>query len=81
LLYSSALRFIFLQTHAGKEKGGKPYRKPYPLPYDIRNPYRNLKTDTSNSQYYAQKPNKIVYVQEFGFRALDVSRITTKVWP
>jgi hypothetical protein len=30
-----------------KEKGGKPNRKPYPLPYDLRNPYRNLKSENS----------------------------------
>jgi hypothetical protein len=39
-----------------KEKGGKPDRKPYPLPYDLRNPYRNLKSQ--NSQDYAQKPQR-----------------------
>jgi hypothetical protein len=65
-LYSFALSFLFLQTHATsysatvqllytvKEKGGKPDRKPYPLPYGIRNPYRNLKSE--NFQDYAQKP-------------------------
>ncbi len=37
-----------------KEKWGKPNRKPYHLPYDLRNPYRNLKSE--NSQDYAQKP-------------------------
>jgi hypothetical protein len=63
----------FQLLYTVKAKGGKPHRKPYSLPYDLRNPYRNLKTDTSNSQYYAQKPNKIVYVHDFGFRALDVS--------
>jgi hypothetical protein len=50
-LYSFALRFLFLQTHATsyvkllytvKEKGGKPDRKPYPLPCGFRNPNRNL---------------------------------------
>jgi hypothetical protein len=67
-LYSFALRFIFLQTHATsysfysalvytvKQKGGKPHRKPHPLPYDLRNPYRNLKCE--NSQDYAQKPQR-----------------------
>ena len=67
-LYSFALRFLFLQTHATsysfystllytvKEKGGKPDRKPYPLPYSVRNPYRNLKFE--NSQDYAQKPQQ-----------------------
>jgi hypothetical protein len=63
-LYSFALRFLFLQTHAisyslysllynVKEKGGKPDRKPYPLSYGLRNPYRNLKPESS--QDYAQK--------------------------
>jgi hypothetical protein len=34
-------------TVSVKEKGGKPDRKPYPypLPYDLRNPYRNLKSE------------------------------------
>jgi hypothetical protein len=62
-LYSFALRFLVLWTHATsynfyssllytvKEKGGKPDRKPYPLPYGLRNPYRNLKSE--NSQDYA----------------------------
>ncbi len=56
-LYSYALRFLFLQTHAAsysfqskgytvKEKRGKPERKPYPPPpyLCLRNPYRNLKS-------------------------------------
>jgi hypothetical protein len=34
-----------------KDKEGKPERKPYPLLYDLRNPYRNLKSE--NSQDYA----------------------------
>jgi hypothetical protein len=41
-LYSFALRFLFLPTHATlytvKEKGGKSDRKLYPLPYGLRNP-------------------------------------------
>ncbi len=53
-LYSFALRFLFLQTHATsysffssllytvQEKGGKPDRKPYPLPNSLRYPYGNL---------------------------------------
>jgi hypothetical protein len=61
-LYSFALRFLFLQTHATsysfyssvtvfvKEKGGKPNRKLYTLPCGLRNPYRNLKPE--NSQDY-----------------------------
>jgi hypothetical protein len=55
-LYSFALRFLFLQTHATsysfssvKEKGGKPDRKPYPLSCGLR----NLKS--KNSQDYAEK--------------------------
>jgi hypothetical protein len=67
-LYSFALRFLFLQTHATsfsffsallytvKEKAGKLDRKPHPLFYGLRNPYRNLKS--KNSQYYAQKPQR-----------------------
>jgi hypothetical protein len=62
-LYSFALKFLFLQTHATstlellytvKEKGGKPDRKPYPLPFGLRNPYRNIKSE--KLQDYAQKP-------------------------
>ncbi len=44
LLYSFALIFIFIQTHATckvlytvKEKGGKPDRKPYPHSFGLRN--------------------------------------------
>jgi hypothetical protein len=63
-LYSFALRFIFLQTHATsysfysavilftvKEKGGKPDRKPYALLYGLKNTYRYLRSE--NSQDYA----------------------------
>jgi hypothetical protein len=65
-LYSFALRFLFLQTHATyysfcsallytlKEKGGKPDRKTQHPP---RNPYRNLKSE--NSQDCAQKPQRL----------------------
>jgi hypothetical protein len=68
LLYSFAVRFLFLQTHATsysfcsalvytiKEKVGKPERKPHPLPYGLRNPCRNLKSE--NSQDYAQRPQR-----------------------
>jgi hypothetical protein len=67
-LYSFALRFLFLQTHATSYsfyssvtvhcKGGrrKTDRKPYPPPYGLRNPYSNLKSE--NSQDYAQKPQR-----------------------
>jgi hypothetical protein len=48
-----------------KEKGGKPDRKPHPLHFDLRNPYRNLKSE--NSQDYAQKPQRKLYVHGFGF--------------
>ncbi len=70
-LYSFALRFMFLQTHATstyffkltqksltyfyrftvsvtihvKKKGGKPDRKPFQIPYDLRNLYKNLKSE------------------------------------
>jgi hypothetical protein len=69
-LYSFALRFLFLQIHATsysfcKEERRITDRKPYPLPYGLRNPYRNLKSE--NSQDYAQKPQWILYVHEFGF--------------
>jgi hypothetical protein len=52
-LYSFALRFLFLQTHATshsfycircKGERRKPGRKPYPLPSGLKNPYRNLKS-------------------------------------
>jgi hypothetical protein len=39
-----------------KEKGGKPDGKPCPLLYGLRNPYSNLKSETS--QDYAQKPQR-----------------------
>ncbi len=83
-LYSFALRFLFLQTHVTsysfcsallytvKEKGGKPDRKPHPLP---RNPYRNLKSE--NSQDYAQKNPKKLYVHEFGFFIVYTTGLTT----
>ncbi len=68
-LYSFALRFLFLQTHATvstlqlmctvKVKGEKPDRKPYPLSYGLRNPCRNLKIMPRNL-------NEIV-CHEFGF--------------
>jgi hypothetical protein len=69
-VYSFALRFLFLQTHATsyyfytkvtvhctvKKKGGKPERKAYLLPYVLRNPYRNLMSE--NSQDCARKPQR-----------------------
>ncbi len=59
--YSFALRFYFFKLTqplivSVKEKRKKPDRIPYPLPYSLRNPYRNLKTETS--QDYAQKPKR-----------------------
>jgi hypothetical protein len=69
-LYSFALRYVFLQTHATsysfyslllytvKEKGGKPDRNPYRLPYGLRNPSRNLKSE--NSQGYPGNLNETV---------------------
>jgi hypothetical protein len=67
-LYSFALRFLFLQTHATsysfynsvtytvKEKGGKPDIKPYPLPYGVRNSFKN--PESENSEDYAKKPQQ-----------------------
>jgi hypothetical protein len=67
-IYSLALRFLFLQTHATsyifyssvtvhcKGKRGKPDRKTNPLSFGLRNLYRNLKSE--NSQDYAQKPKR-----------------------
>jgi hypothetical protein len=57
-LYSFALRFLFLKimqpltyfyssftVHCKGDKR-KTDRKPYPLPYGLRNPYRNLKSES-----------------------------------
>ncbi len=57
-LYSFALRFLFLQTHATsysfcKREGGKPDRKPYPLSYGLRNP-----TETSSLRTLKIMPRK-----------------------
>ncbi len=78
-LYSFALRFLFLQTHATltvsvNEKGGKPERKPYPLPYGFRNTYRILKSE--NSQDYAQKPdwNCTLMNSASGFQSFTISQ-------
>ncbi len=66
-LYSIALRFLFLHTHATsrKEKWGKPDRNPYQLPYGLRNPYRNLKS-RELSRLYPETSMKL-HVHEFGF--------------
>jgi hypothetical protein len=66
-LYSFALRFLFVQTHATscyfvKEKGGKPDRRPCPLLYVLRNPYRELRT----FKKMPETPMKL-YVHDFGF--------------
>ncbi len=47
------------------ERRKKPDRKPHPLPFDLRTPYRNLKSE--NSQDFAQKPKRKLYVHGFGF--------------
>ncbi len=78
-LYSFALRFLFLQTHATsynfyssvtqllstvKENGREPDRKPNPLPSWFKKS-RNLKSESP--QDYAQKPQRnCTYVPEFG---------------
>ena len=59
-LYSFALRFPFLQTHATSYTFYS-----YPLPYGLRHPYRNLKS--KNSQIIKRNLNEIV-LREFGFR-------------
>jgi hypothetical protein len=41
-------------TVSVKEKGGKADRKPYPLPYGLRNPHKNLKSESSED--YTQRP-------------------------
>ncbi len=80
-LYSFALRFILLQSHATSHvffKFTQPltyfYSSVYckllrskqeTLPYGLRNPYRNLKSE--NSQDYAQNPSTKLYGHEFGF--------------
>ncbi len=48
-----------------KEKGRKPDRKPHPLPFDLRNPYRNLKSEKRTLKI--MPINKKLYVHEFGF--------------
>jgi hypothetical protein len=45
-----------------KEKGGKPH----PLPYDLRNPYRNLKSEKRTLKIMPINSKKL-YVHEFGF--------------
>ncbi len=68
-MYSFVLRIPFLQTHAtshsfqssvtifytAKEKGGKPDWKPYPVSYELRNPYRNLKSQNSDECIHTPK--------------------------
>jgi hypothetical protein len=68
-LYSFALRFLFLQTHATsysfcsallytlKEKGGKPDRKTQPL---TRNPYRS--SSLRSLKIVPRKSSKKLYV-------------------
>ncbi len=70
-LNSFALRFLFLRTYAisysfyssltvnYKGERRKPDRKPYPLPYGLRNPYRNLK---SNSIALPHSPRVLLLV-------------------
>ncbi len=65
-LFSFAWRFKFLQVHATsdsfcsvytvKEKGGNLTGNHTPIPYDLRNPYRNLKSE--NSHDYTQKSQR-----------------------
>ncbi len=78
-IHSHIYSFLFLQTHATSysfyssvtilytvnETGGKPEKKTIPLPYGLRNLYRNLKSE--NFQDCAQKPQRKLYVHEFGF--------------
>jgi hypothetical protein len=42
LLHISTLQLLY----TAKEKGGKHDRKPYPIPYGLRNPYRNLTSES-----------------------------------
>jgi hypothetical protein len=39
--------FTVQSLYTVKENGGKPDRKQHPLPYGLSNPYRNLKSETS----------------------------------
>ncbi len=60
-LQSSLCTFASYSFHSSlqytvKEKEGQPDRKPFPLPYGLRNPLRNLKSESS--QDYAQKPQR-----------------------
>ncbi len=53
-----------------KGRGGKSDRKPYPFSHGLRNPYRNLKSESF--QDYAQKPqrNYTLVNSKFGFRTV-----------
>jgi hypothetical protein len=62
---SNSRNLIKFLLYTVKEKGGKPDRKPYPLSYGLRNPYRNLKS--GSSQDYAQKPQRKCIHSEFRF--------------
>ncbi len=67
-LFSLALRFLFLQTHTTSYsfyrsttvhcigERNKPDRKSYHVFNDLRNPYRNLKSE--NSRDFAKKPQR-----------------------
>jgi hypothetical protein len=48
--------FQLTQPLTVQEQEGKPDSKPYPFPYGLGNPYRTLKSETS--QDYAQKPQQ-----------------------
>jgi hypothetical protein len=48
-----------------KEKGGKPDKNPHPLLYGLRNPYRNFKSENSETSTKLD-------VREFGFSTLLV---------
>jgi hypothetical protein len=75
-LYSFALRFLFLQLtqpltvstvhllYTVKEKGGKPDGKPHSFLFGLRNPYRNLKSETSPDD--AQKPQQNITFMNSG---------------
>jgi hypothetical protein len=89
-LYSFALRFFFLQTHAisysffsvlqytVKEKGEKPDTKPYPLPYCLRNPHRNLKS--KKTLKIVPRNLKKLYDHEFGCRSRSTGKFSSRIF-
>jgi hypothetical protein len=57
---------ISISSNSVKEKGGNLDRKPHSLPYDLRNPYRNFKSEKRTLKIMPINSKKL-YVHEFGF--------------